>query len=397
MGYILTYERLLRDLYVAFYDARKHKASKSYVKEFESNLKMNLETLCDELYYRTYKPLPSTCFIVDYPKKREIFAAEFRDRIVHHLYYNYTCELFERTFIADTYSCIKGRGTHYGIRRLEKHIRQESLNYSVPCYILKIDIRGYFMNIDRNILLKISTDSITKLKRHKIHKLSNKTWEDILDIEFVLWLTKKIVLINPIEGCKIICNKDFWKGLDRNKSLFYVKFGHGLPIGNLTSQLFSNVYLNVLDQYVKRVLKCKHYGRYVDDAYIVSCDRKWLLSLIPKIRDLLYNELGLEMHMGKTSIYEANYGVEFLGAYVKRYRNYVSNKTLGRMCDKLSEKHNIANIDMYNTINSYLGMLSHYSTYKLKNNIFIKREYVEISSYDHDLTKMNKITYKTKV
>lgn len=394
MGYVLTREDLLRDLYIAFYDARKHKASKSYVKEFEANLKKNLEELRDELYYKTYKPLPSTCFIVDYPKKREIFAAEFRDRIVHHLYYNYTCELFERTFIADTYSCIKGRGTHYGISRLEKHIRQESLDYSIPCYVMKIDIRGYFMNINRNILLKVSTDSIIKLSKHKIHKSCDDTWEDVLDIGFILWLTKEIVLINPIEGCKIICNRDFWIGLDKNKSLFSVEEGRGLPIGNLTSQLFSNVYLNILDQYVKRILKCKHYGRYVDDAYIVSCDKEWLLTLIPKMRTFLNDKLGLELHMGKTSIYNVNCGVEFLGAYVKRHRNYVSNKALDRMCGKLDEKHDIAPMDMYSTINAYLGMLSHYSTYKIKNDIFMKRGYNEISSYNLELTKMNKLTYK---
>lgn len=118
MGYTLTREDLIRDLYIAFYDARKHKTTKSYVLEFESNLKEEIEKLCDELLTRSYKPLPSTCFIVNYPKKREIFAAQFRDRIIHHLYYNYTGELFERTFIQDTYSCIKGRGTHYGISRL---------------------------------------------------------------------------------------------------------------------------------------------------------------------------------------------------------------------------------------------------------------------------------------
>ena len=131
----LTKERLLLDLYVAFYDARKHKSSRSYVRKWEKNLKENMERLCEDLVSRTYKPLSSKCFIVDYPKKREVFAAQFADRVIHHLYYNYTHELFERTFITDTYSCIKGRGTHYGISRLERHIRRESLNYTRPCWV----------------------------------------------------------------------------------------------------------------------------------------------------------------------------------------------------------------------------------------------------------------------
>ena len=129
MEYKLTREALLKDLYVAFYDARRHKANKPYVRYFERDLKEEIESLCDELWNRTYQAQPSRCFIIDYPKKREVFAAQFRDRVVHHLYFNYAHEMFERTFIQDTYSCIKNRGTLYGINRLAKHIRSESLNY----------------------------------------------------------------------------------------------------------------------------------------------------------------------------------------------------------------------------------------------------------------------------
>lgn len=111
----LTRQQLLIDLYQAYYDARKHKSARSYVRKWEYNLKENMEELCDALMSRSYNPLPSKCFIVDYPKKREIFAAMFRDRIVHHLYFNYTHKLYERTFIQDSYSCIRNRGTHYGI------------------------------------------------------------------------------------------------------------------------------------------------------------------------------------------------------------------------------------------------------------------------------------------
>lgn len=391
MGYTLTKEDLIRDLYIAFYDARKHKTTKSYVLEFEENLKEEIEKLCDELLNRTYKPLPSTCFIVNYPKKREIFAAQFRDRIIHHLYYNYTSELFERTFIQDAYSCIKGRGTHYGISRLQSHIRKESLNYSVPCYVMKLDIRGYFMNINRQILLRIASDTIVKMSTHKLSKHGITTWNDILDINFILWLTRVIVLINPIEDCEVICNINQLIGLDKNKSLFCVSRGCGLPIGNLTSQLFSNVYLNVLDQYMKRILGCKYYGRYVDDAYIVSTDREWMLSIVPLIRQFLKDKLGLDLHMGKLRIDDVNYGVEFLGGFVKRYRNYISRHTVKRMLGKLREKNEYEYDEMYCTINSYLGMLSHYSSYKLRNDIFMKEEYLKISSYDSEMSKMYKL------
>ena len=121
---------MLFDLYVAFEYACKHKNSKKYVQTYKENLYENLTELRDALFNRTYTPESSVCFIVEYPKKREVFAANFRDRIVHHLYFNYMHELFENTFIHDTYSCIKGRGTHFGIKRCRKHIIVESENYT---------------------------------------------------------------------------------------------------------------------------------------------------------------------------------------------------------------------------------------------------------------------------
>ena len=107
MSFVLSKNQLLFDLYKAFYDAKKHKSNRSYILKFESNLDENLSQLCKELWNRTYQPRPSNCFIITYPKKREVFAADFRDRIVHHLYYNYTYQLFDNTFIEDSYSCRK--------------------------------------------------------------------------------------------------------------------------------------------------------------------------------------------------------------------------------------------------------------------------------------------------
>lgn len=140
-------------------------SNKPYVLRFEQNLHNNLVDLCGELWERRYKPLPSFCFIVNEPKKREIFVANFRDRIVYHLYFDYAHQLFENTFIADSYSCIKSRGTHYGVHRLEKHIREESQNYSKECYYLKMDIRGYFIHINRIKLVEITECVFDKMRR----------------------------------------------------------------------------------------------------------------------------------------------------------------------------------------------------------------------------------------
>ena len=394
---VLTREKLLKDLYVAFYDARRHKAKMSYVVKFEENLKDNIESLCDELYNRTYTPLPSKCFIVDYPKKREIFAARFKDRIVHHLYYGYTSTLFERTFIQDTYSCIKGRGTHYGVERLRGHIRQESQNWQVPCYAMKIDIRGYFMHIDRKRLLVFAMQSLEKMSAHKVRKGEISTWGDVLDMDFIKWLTEMLVLLDPKISCTRVGRDEDWDGLDKNKSLFCTPDGCGLPIGNLTSQLFSNVYLNVFDQYVKRSLGCRHYGRYVDDCYIVSSDKEWLLSLIPQMRMFLKDTLGLDMHMGKTIVSSVYHGVEFLGVYIKPWRSYVARKTLERIERGVKVLKMLSRKQAVRVINSYLGIMQHTSSYNIRRRLFFNSRVLRIGILTDDLSKIvDRDTYFNK-
>ena len=355
--YHLTRSQLLYDLYVAFYDAARHKHKMAYVQKFEANLAENLNELCDDLLTHRYKALPSKCFIVTYPKK---------------LYFRYTHQLFERTFIADSYSCIEGRGTHYGISRIRQHIREASLNWQEPAYAMSLDIRGYFMHINRKILLKIATASLKKMSTHHVG-LSDEIegvpsgvlltpatrWCDIRDFDFILWLTEQIVMLNPMENSIIVGDESDWDDIDHAKCMRFAEPGVALPIGNLTSQLFSNVYLNPFDQFVKRDILCRHYGRYVDDSTQIDPDREWLIQQVPQEREFLADELGLQLHMGKLHIQEIHSGVEFLGSFVKPYRDYVSNKTLERMTKKIQD------IDLRNeekavrTIDSYLGILSH--------------------------------------
>ena len=381
-GYRLTREQLLFDLYVAYYDAARHKHKMAYVVKFERNLRQNLEELCDDLLTGRYQAQPSKCFVIDYPKKREVFAAMFRDRIVHHLYFRYTHQMFERTFIADSYSCIEGRGTHYGVSRLRQHIRQASLNWTQPCYAMNLDIRGYFMHINRAKLLTIATKSLQKMAMHKVGLTDyvpipqgviltkTTTWRDIRDMRFILWLTEQIIMLDPMENCIIVGDESDWDGMDRAKCMRYVQPGLGLPIGNLTSQLYSNVYMNPFDQFVKRDILCEHYGRYVDDSAMVDACREWLLDQVPKVREFLADELGLQLHMGKLHVREVSQGVEFLGAFVKPYRDYISNKTLVRI------EQNVKTIDLRDighaeaSINSYLGVLSHSASYNIRHHLF---------------------------
>jgi retron-type reverse transcriptase len=384
MAYRLTRDALMLDLYAAFICAKRHKAKKPYVLHFERNLKENIESLCDDLWTRRYKPEPSTCFVIQRPKKREVFAAQFRDRIVHHLYYNYTHELFERTFIQDTYSCIPGRGTHYGIERMTQHIRQESHNWQRPCYALKIDIRGYFMHINRRRLLDIATASLTKMADHQAN--GGMKWRDVIDMDFILWLTHKIVLLDPTNGCRRVGNPSEWDDVDASKLMANAPADCGMPIGNLTSQLFSNVYMNPFDQMVKRLLHFLHYGRYVDDSATISSDRQRLTDATPVMRDFLKEELCLDMHMGKTQIIDVRYGVEFLGAFIKPYRTYICNRSLSRIRQEAADVRHMGRGQAFRTVNSLLGVMSHYSSYNLRREIFTQQHILRYGTFDRDMT-----------
>lgn len=354
----LTKDQLLVDLLIAYHDASRHKHDRQYVIDFEKDLMKNLTQIRDELYERFFEHGPFTTFIAPRPHPREIFAANFRDRIVHHLYYNYLHKQFESTFIYDCYSCIKKRGTSFGIQRLKHHILSESQNYTKKCYVLKIDIKAYFININRKILLNIVLNQIDKFE--KSHKY------DYLDFDFLRYLSKLIILLDPLKNIKQIY-PEAWETYKKSKSLFFAKLFCGLPIGNLTSQLFSNVYLNLLDQFIKRILKVKHYGRYVDDGYLISCSKEFLLQCIPKIKQFLQEILELEINCAKIIIREVKYGVEFLSAYIKPFRMYIANQTLHRMKindEIISNKHKLLA-----SLVSRMGYLKTFSSYNIRLKI----------------------------
>ncbi len=365
----LTREQLLVDLYRAYKDARRHKRGRTYQLAFEYRLEDNLVTLRDELYSRTYRPQPSTCFVIHDPKMREVFAAHFRDRIVHHLFYNYTHRLFERTFVADCYSCIKGRGTHYGIERLRHHIRSVSANHTRPAYVMKLDICGYFMHIDRGILLGLCRDTLGKMACHTSDK-EGKRWGEMIDMELADYLLENIVNTDPTVNCRLLGKPEDWELLPADKSIFHSAAGCGLPIGNLSSQLFSNVYMNTFDQFMKRTLGCRHYGRYVDDCYVVAQSREWLRSLVPRIDEFLSENLRLSLNKRKLHIADARHGVQFLGAYIKPFRTYISNDSLRRIRQKLKTNRYTDYAQMDASVNSFLGVLSHYRSYRLRRVLF---------------------------
>ncbi len=320
---------LLSDLFRAYYDARRYKRKTHSQLTFEMDLEHNLVALCNELRYRTYKPSPAICFIIRDPKQREVFASSSRDRVVHHLYYNYVADYFDRRFIYDSYSCRVGKGTLFGIERLEHHIRSVSQNYTREAYILKLDLQGYFMSIPRS-LLRTKVQGMLAAVLPSIHLPQ--------DIQSMLvWLTDVFTLHDPLIDCRMRGTPHDWKGLPPSKSLWHSPNGVGLPIGDLTSQLFSNVFLNDMDWFVCKQLRCQHYGRYVDDFYLLSTSikqlREWLVCL-----QCYVLTLGMHIHPRKIILQPVSKPnrqhtvppLEFLGAVLFPYYRHCTHRTIAK-------------------------------------------------------------------
>lgn len=361
---------LLTDLFQAYFDARRNKRNTINALAFELRFEEEIFKLYDEIIAGQYSPSRSICFIVNRPVKREIFAADFRDRVVHHLIYNYLSPLAEGTFINDSYSCRLGKGTHYGIKRVDKFIRSCSQNYQADCHILKLDIQGYFMSINRDLLF----EKVRNLLISKTHRID-------FNPELLLGLIRQTIRNDSTEGCVVKGSRSDWEGLPPDKSLFTAEANCGLPIGNLTSQLFANIYLNEFDHYVKKELGIRYYGRYVDDFILIHRNRHYLKSLIPVIRQYLSETIRVRLHPRKIYLQHFAKGVKYLGAVIKPHRIYVANRTKGNFYDAIA-RHNLvardhkptqAELELFTScMNSYLGIIKHYHTYKLRRKMLLK-------------------------
>ncbi|MDR1808975.1 MAG: RNA-directed DNA polymerase [Prevotella sp.] len=348
-------EQLTYKLFAAYYDARKHKRNTLNQLRFELDYERNLLQLAEELAAGTYKMGRAVCFVIDEPVKREIIAADFRDRVIHHLLFNCFNPVFEQQFIADSYSCRKDKGTLYGVRRMEKFMKQCSAGYTCDCYVLKLDVSGYFMHINRALLW----DKLMKMIA------------PFAETHHALPLLKQVVFNNPLENCIFRSPKSAWDGLPVDKSMFRAAAGCGLPIGNLTSQLFSNVYLHDFDLFVKNELKMEYYGQYVDDFVLMHESREALLAAKTKIAAYLNENCRLTLHPRKIYLQHYSKGFAFLGAYVKPGRTYAGKriksnfKRAAAQCEKeLSAGGNPSKVR--STLNSYLGLMKHFDTYNLK-------------------------------
>jgi len=331
---LCSYENLER----SFKGARKGKTNKNYVIEFEQRLKENLLQLRTELLMQTYDPQPLVTFILRDPKTRKISKSAFRDRVVHHAICNIIEPHFDKRFIHDSYANRLGKGTLNAIKRFDKFKRKVSKNNTKECYVLKADIKSYFDTVNHKILLQILGKRIKDERR--------------------LWLIRKIF---DNHHCQ-----------DKNK---------GMPLGNLTSQFFANVYLNEFDQFIKHKLRTKYYIRYVDDFVILHPSKRLLFDYKNKIDQYLRKKLDLRLHPDKSKVLKLEKGIEFLGFRIFYHHKLLARKNLQRFKRNMeitkSEYRN-GKIERETIIEKFEGWLSYATnanTYKLRRTLTRKFNY----------------------
>ena len=356
----LEYPISLESLFEAYFHCRKNKRNSRQSIEFELQYETNLVELWEEIKSGNYKISSSEAFIVNYPVKREIFAANFRDRIIHHWIALRLEPLFEKVFIEDSYNCRIGKGTSYAVKRVTAMIKEETDNYTKSVWVLKLDIKGFFMSIDKDIMWS------------KIQNIIDSSYHED-DVETLLFLTKKTVYNRPEANCIFKSPASQWRELPRNKSLFFGEKTNGMAIGNLTSQLFANFYLAEFDSWM--MSKGIKYGRYVDDLLIIDCDKNKLKGLLEEIK-LKFKELNLVVHPNKIYLQQSNKGVKYIGVVFKHNRNYISNRTVGHCHDAINnfnkiEKKQDTVVKFTQSINSYFGTMINYSSYNVRKRLML--------------------------
>lgn len=350
-------------LFLAYEECRRNKAWTDAAIAFEIHYENELLELRKRTERGEYEPGASIAFLVQWPSLREVFAAMFRDRNIQTWIAQRINPLFEAQFIPASFNCRVGKGTLAAVKYLQDAIREKSENYTRDCWVLKYDLKGFFMSINRAMV----TDKLCRFIRER-YKGD--------DIETLIYLTRITLLNSPADNCIMQGDPRGWDALPANKSLFTVPEGHGLPIGNITSQLVANFLLDETDHYLTETLGLT-IARYVDDTAIVDCDKERLLAAMPLIREHLWKTAGVRVNPKKYYLQHYKKGVKFLGMVIKGDRRYVANRTLGKaMCrlhgfNKMAEERGAtwckANAEHFvSCINSYLGLMRQGQEYGMR-------------------------------
>lgn len=306
----------MKNLLSAWQEFLKGKRSRVDVQEFERHLMHNLFSLHKQLIEFTYRHGKYTAFIISDPKTRSIHKASVADRVLHRAVYRKLNPFFDRTFISDSFSCRVGKGSHKALYRFHNFSRRVSYNHHKTVWVLKCDIHKFFASIDQKILLQILDKQIIDKR--------------------IIWLLEIILKSFSAESARI-----------------------GLPLGNLTSQLFANVYMNKFDQFVKHCLSEKFYIRYADDFVFFCRDRTYILNAFPFVTRFLWQELHLRFHPQKIDLCTVASGVDFLGWVHFTDHRVLRTSTRRRMLKALCNETTEA------TRASYRGLLKHGNAYTL--------------------------------
>jgi RNA-directed DNA polymerase len=325
----------LENLFFRWEEFRRGKRKRKDIQAFERHLEDRLFALHEELSYLTYSHGTYHPFKVFDPKERSISRASVKDRFVHHLLYCTLCPIFDKHFIYHSLSCRTNKGTHLGVSTLVKWLKQVSLNGKKPCFTLKVDIRRFFDTINHSILKQLIRKKIFDAK--------------------ILLLCDQVIDSFYIQ--KTPCGRV------------------GLPLGNVTSQLFANLYLHELDLFIKHTLKRKHYLRYCDDFIFLSSTKSELINLIEPIAYFLHDHLSLTLHPHKIILRKLHQGVDFLGTILFEHHKLIRTKTKRRILRKLKAglyqyQHGTKSfISMDGRLQSYLGALQHVNQHTLTLNL----------------------------
>lgn len=352
----------------AYLDCRKKKRNTDSAQAFEQHLEANLWELHLELTGQTYRPGRSICFVVKQPRPREVWAAEFSDRIVHHLLINRISDHFLRRFIFDSCACIENRGTLFGDIRLEKKVRSITQNWTRPAFYLKCDLANFFVSIDKSVLWPLIQDGTPE-----------GWWQ---------WLAHTIVWHDPTDNYIYQGNPALLDLVPPHKRLTNQAKGFGLAIGNYNSQFEANVLLNVLDQFIKHKIGAKHYIRYVDDFIILHASAQWLNDALAQIDAFLPERLNLRLNPKKTILQPLPRGADFVGQIIKPHHRVPRRRTVR---NSIARCKTVPADRIHATANSYLGLMRHASSHKDRAaicNVARKRGH----SVAMDLTKIYRMT-----
>ena len=342
-------DNLFELLVAAYMDCRQHKRNTASALAFEQRREHHLCRLHEELAGGHYQPGRSICFVVTRPKPREVWAADFRDRIVHHLLYNHISPRFHARFVVDTCACIPGRGTLYAVQRLEHQVRSITANWREPAFYLKCDLANFFVAIDKQVLQ-------AQLARH-VHE---PWWRALANTILLHDPRRDVLMRGPASQLRLV---------PPHKSLFNAPAHCGLPIGNLSSQFFANVYLNALDQHAKHDLRAPHYVRYVDDFVLLHRDPQWLRAALADVAAWLPATLHAQLNPRKTVLQPVARGIDFVGQVIKPWSRTTRRRTLRTALRRIEAA---PAADLRTLGNSYFGLLrtasqSHHDRARLGN------------------------------